>query len=153
MPKNIYVASSWKNNFQPLAVTKLREHGYEVYDFRNPYFGEKGFTWDRIWEIFDHDWQNATLDEFVDALKNPVAEQGFNLDFNAMQKADACVMVMPCGNSAHLEAGYFVGAQKPLLIWIPDGKFQVELMYKMASLITSSILDIIAFLQKDDKKW
>jgi nucleoside 2-deoxyribosyltransferase len=55
---------------------------------------------------------------------------GFMNDFEAMQWADACVLVMPCGRSAHLEAGYFVGAGKPLYILLSDG--EPELMYRMA---------------------
>ena len=32
----IYVASSWRNVYYPEVVTRLREAGHEVYDFRNP---------------------------------------------------------------------------------------------------------------------
>ena len=32
----IYVASSWRNKYQPEVVTALRKAGHEVYDFRNP---------------------------------------------------------------------------------------------------------------------
>ena len=32
----IYVASSWRNLYQPTVVTALRQEGYEVYDFRYP---------------------------------------------------------------------------------------------------------------------
>jgi len=32
----IYVASSWRNEKQSLAVTYLRGSGHEVYDFKNP---------------------------------------------------------------------------------------------------------------------
>lgn len=32
----IYVASSWRNPYQPEVVAALRKTGYEVYDFRNP---------------------------------------------------------------------------------------------------------------------
>ena len=32
----IYVASSWRNKYQPEVVAALRKAGHEVYDFRNP---------------------------------------------------------------------------------------------------------------------
>ena len=32
----IYVASSWRNVYYPEVVTRLREAGHEVYNFRNP---------------------------------------------------------------------------------------------------------------------
>ena len=52
-----------------------------------------------------------------------------------MQWADTGVLVMPCGRSAHLEAGYFVGAGKRLIILINDS--EPELMYKMGMLATT----------------
>ena len=33
----IYVASSWRDPYQPEVVAALREAGHEVYDFRNRY--------------------------------------------------------------------------------------------------------------------
>ena len=36
MKRKIYVASSWRNEYYPEVVAKLREAGHEVYDFRNP---------------------------------------------------------------------------------------------------------------------
>ena len=36
MKRKIYVASSWRNEYYPEVVEKLREAGHEVYDFRNP---------------------------------------------------------------------------------------------------------------------
>jgi len=36
MRRKIYVASSWRNDYYPKVVAKLREAGHEVYDFRNP---------------------------------------------------------------------------------------------------------------------
>lgn len=32
----IYVASSWRNQYQPEVVATLRAVGHEVYDFKNP---------------------------------------------------------------------------------------------------------------------
>jgi hypothetical protein len=40
----IYVASSWRNLYQPTVVTALRQEGYEVYDFRHPAPGDDGFA-------------------------------------------------------------------------------------------------------------
>ena len=44
----IYVASSWRNTLQPGVVAALRGDGHEVYDFRNPAPGVKGFAWSEI---------------------------------------------------------------------------------------------------------
>ena len=40
--RSIYVASSWRNKFQPTIVERLRADGFDVYDFRNPGPGGTG---------------------------------------------------------------------------------------------------------------
>lgn len=134
----IYVASSWRNAIQPSVVAALREDGHEVYDFRNPEPGNDGFRWSEI----DPEWKGWNADLFRSALLHPVAEKGFGLDWGAMQWADAGVLVMPCGRSAHIEAGYFVGAKKPLYILLSDG--EPELMYKMATLLCLTLEELRA---------
>ena len=133
----IYVASSWRNERQPDVVAALRSAGHEVYDFRNPRPGDVGFKWSEI----DPAWQQWTPGKFRAALLHPVAEAGFRSDFDAMKWADAGVLVMPCGRSAHLESGYFVGACKPLFILLSDG--EPELMYAMASAICIGIEELV----------
>lgn len=137
---NIYVASSWRNNKQPDVVRALREAGHSVYDFKNPAPGEHGFTWSEI----DPDWKNWTPEKYIAALENQIAEHGFGRDFSAMQWAHACVLVLPSGRSAHIEAGWFVGAGKPLVILVE--KMEPELMYKMADAVCVSIGEVIALL-------
>ena len=44
----IYVASSWKNEYYPEVVLRLRESGFDVYDFRNPPSGGNGFHWQDV---------------------------------------------------------------------------------------------------------
>ncbi|MGD9644280.1 MAG: hypothetical protein AB7U73_01120 [Pirellulales bacterium] len=132
----IYLASSWRNMLQPFYLTVLRRTGHEVYDFRNPHEGDHGFAWREI----DSGWKAWTSDQFVKCLQHPIAERGFRNDFEAMQWADAGVLLLPCGRSAHLEAGYFVGAGKPLYIIIPPGEtIEPELMYKMASAVLTTV--------------
>ena len=133
-PQNIYVASSWRNLLQPAIVSLLRRLGHTVYDFRNPGLTRQGFRWNDI----DPNWQDWTLKEYVDALSSPFAELGFENDASGMKKADCCVLVLPCGRSAHLEAGWFVGKSRPLYILAVD-KTEPELMYKMATKILCSL--------------
>lgn len=136
----IYVASSWRNPVQPEIVELLRDEGLEVYDFRHPHPGDDGFHWTEI----DGGWKSWDAERFREALRHPVSDRGFNNDFEAMKSADACVLVMPCGRSAHLEAGYFVGAGKPLIILLANG--EPELMYKMADHICVSYEELLAAL-------
>lgn len=100
----IYVASSWRNPHQPSIVSVLRNDGHDVYDFRNPPHST-GFAWSQIGLPLPCkavDYRNALL-------TNPRAAQGFNSDFAAMRWADTCVLVLPCGRSAHLELGWMAG--------------------------------------------
>ena len=106
----IYVASSWKNPYQPEVVKRLREQGHQVFDFRN----------------------------YISHLDDEWSRYGFQRDFDAMNWADVCVLVLPCGRSAHTEAGWMAGAGKKVIAYIPD-KEDPELMYKMFDRITDSI--------------
>lgn len=137
----IYVASSWRNNIQPRVVKALRDAGHEVYDFKNPAPGNNGFQWSEI----DPNWQNWTPEQFREGLSHPTAEHGFGFDMAALESSEACVLVLPCGRSAHLEAGYSIGAGKPTIILLESG--EPELMYKMTPYICLSIPEVIEALE------
>jgi len=140
----IYLASSWRNERQPEIVKLLRENGHEVYDFRNPEEGDDGFSWREI----DDDWQNWTPEKFRAMLEHPASVRGFKHDYDAMKWADCCVLLMPCGRSAHLEAGYFWGADKPLHILLASG--EPELMYKGATSINVNTDELLRQLSYGD---
>jgi len=139
----IYVASSWRNARQPEVVKALREAGHEVYDFRNPRPGDNGFAWASI----DSKWQSWNPLEFMGALSHPLARKGFAFDFNAMQWADAIVMVQPCGRSAALELGWGVGAGKRTAVLLAPEQ-EPELMLKMAERLCLSVEEVIAYLDE-----
>lgn len=122
----LYVASSWRNELQPGVVERLRQAGHEVYDFRAPAPGEDGFRWSEI----DPAWQSWDREAYVQALGHPIALHGYARDWAAMQWAEAVVLVQPCGRSAHLEAGWAVGAGKPVLVLLAEGQ-EPELMLKL----------------------
>ncbi|MFY9190406.1 MAG: hypothetical protein WAN89_03915 [Lawsonella sp.] len=125
--RKIYVASSWRNPIQPEIVQVLRGAGHEVYDFRNPAPGNYGFAWSAV----NPDWLEWTPEQFIADLYSghPVIEQGFAFDKDALDWADTCVLVLPCGRSAHLEAGYTAGQGKLTLFYLHPDKFEPELMY------------------------
>jgi hypothetical protein len=138
----IYVASSWRNTYQPNVVKVLRDQlRHEVYDFHNPP-GKAGFKWADI----EVSWQSWTMERYRELLTTtPDASFGFIADYRAMQWADTCVLVLPCGRSAHLEAGYFNGSNKRLIIYIPE-PIEPDLMYLMANhicLTMDEVLDVI----------
>lgn len=136
----IYAASSWRNPIQPEVVKQL-SFRHQVYDFRNPP-GKAGFQWKDI----EENWQNWTTEQYVNLLQTTKdASHGFIADYRAMQWADTCVLILPCGRSAHLEAGYFNGANKRLLIYMPE-KQEPELMYLMANKICLNMNELLSEL-------
>ena len=139
----IYVASSWRNKRQPDVVRALSKEGHEVYDFRNPSPGYNGFHWSEV----DPEWEDWGASKYKRALDHPVVEQDFRRDFNAMQWADAFALVMPCGRSAHLEAGWAIGQGKPTCILL-ENRNEPELMYKMADHLALTQLDLLAWANK-----
>ncbi len=98
---NIYVASSWKNEHQPVVVEMLRALGNEVYDFRQQY---------------------------REALRHTLARNGFYYDMQALRKCQACVLVLPSGHSASWEFGWACGKGKCGTVYMPEA-CEPELMY------------------------
>lgn len=139
---NIYVASSWRNTRQPDIVTLLRAAGHAVYDFREPKPGEHGFAWSEI----DEDWVRWNTFEFRAALTHPVARYGFANDMDALRACDACVLVLPCGRSAHLELGYAVGAGKRTFI-LAETLDEPELMYAMTGGVFANMDELLRALE------
>lgn len=141
--RRIYVASSWRNPIQPLIVDVLRGDGHQVYDFRNPAPGNNGFRWSEI----DSEWLGWTPETFIPLLDHEIAIAGFELDWEAMNWADTFVLVLPCGRSAHLEAGWALGAGKLTALLLHEDGFEPELMYRMADLITHDVQRVREWLR------
>ncbi len=131
--KRIYVASSWRNEYQPTVVAALREAGHEVYDFKNPAEDNNGFHWSTI----DPEWKEWTPAKLKQALGHPVAQKGWGFDQRAMEWANAGVLVLPSGNSAHLEAGWLAGKGKPTCVYVPAMK-EPDLMYNTFNTVQKS---------------
>lgn len=138
MPNTIYVASSWRNEYQPIVCGVLIAEGFDVYDFRNPRPDNHGFHWSQI----DPEWQSWTVDEYCNGLKHPLAEEGFKIDMDGLKSCRALVLVLPCGRSAHLEAGFAAGRGMPVIVYCPE-KIEPELMYKMTEGITATLDGVI----------
>ena len=138
---NIYLASSWRNPYYPEVVSCLREAGHQVYDFRNPPHGGSGFRWTDVDENAPH-W---SFDQYAEGLHHPLAERQFKADMDALDWADTCILVLPCGRSAHTEAGWMAGAGKRVLVYIPE-MVEPELMYKLFDGVYGKMEDLIRTL-------
>jgi hypothetical protein len=146
---NIYVASSWRNEVQPVIVECLRGLGHIVYDFRD----SEGFHWSEVdptveVEGFaDYGTRAANLSTM---LNTPAARRGFARDMSALKLADACVLTLPCGRSAHLELGYAVGQGKVTAVLLDD-PCQAELMYNMVDCVAPDMHVLFDFIGSEKK--
>lgn len=75
-------------------------------------------------------------------LHHPKAERQFHNDIEAMEACDTCVLVLPCGRSAHTEAGWFAGKGCTTIAYIPE-KQEPELMYKLFTAVCCSLDELI----------
>ncbi|MBR1538357.1 MAG: hypothetical protein IJ636_02505 [Bacteroidales bacterium] len=137
----VYVASSWRNLYYPEVVQRLRQEGHEVYDFRNPPHGGNGFRWTDI----DESAPGWSFEEYAEGLKHPLAEKQFAADRDALNWADTCVLVLPCGRSAHTEAGWMSGRGRKVIVYIPEMQ-EPELMYKLFDAVVGTLDDLMAAL-------
>ena len=136
----VYVASSWRNETRQQAVVQaLREAGHDTYDFRAP---GASFTWKEA----------ATPEQLRDprrfrdeVLTHPLARAGFEADMGALRSAEATVLVLPCGRSAHLELGWGARNAKSVVL-LDDPVSEPELMYLACDVICVTIAEVVKAL-------
>ena len=141
----IYVASSWRNEERQQATVKaLREAGHDVYDFRNPAPGDTGFGWRQCATPEQLKDPRAFRDE---VLTHPIALAGFAKDMDALREADATVLVLPCGRSAHLDARLGrSGALQMTIVLLDDPMSEPELMYLACNRMCVTIEEVVEAL-------
>lgn len=137
MKRRIYVASSWRNPFYDRILATLRGDGHECYDFK-----EDGFGWNEL----DPKWASWSPTDYAKKVMAPRSLEHFGQDFRALNWANTCVLILPCGRSAHLEAGYAIGQGKETHILLHPDKFEPELMYLMAAQLYTDLDDMRAQL-------
>ena len=133
----LYVASAWRNATSALAMQNaLLRAGHEVDCFCDDTGDRYVFHWQEITEEIRE--LNART-----FLSHPQAIRAFEEDRKWLDWADGVVMVLPCGNSAHLEAGYAVGCGKWLGIFgdLTGGEFDV--MYGFANIVTDDLPELL----------
>lgn len=137
----IYVASSWRNEFQQQLVTLIRNLGHQVYDFHHPDDLQDTFRWTDI----DPEWREWSLEQYSKALTHPKTEKGFKNHLNAIKEADVCVLLLPCGKSAHTEAGWLKGKGKKVVALMCQPQ-EPEFMYKLFDKVIASPDDLVKYL-------
>lgn len=119
MTLKIYPASSWRNKHYPGDVDAMRGAGHSTYDFREA--------------NSDFRWSCRTLQEYIHQLEGDLlVAAAFERDHRALDWCDLCVLIRPCGISAHLEAMYASAKGKPVIIkHDPSETPNPELMLKL----------------------
>ena len=140
----IYLASSWRNKHFENLLNALRIQGYYTYDFKDPEDNElSGFSWEKV----DKDFEKWTCRDFKEGLHHPEAVKAFEKDFHAMQEADYCVLLLPCGRSAHSEAGWMKGQGKKVFVLDMSEKPTPELMYQMFDAYVTRPIDLVEHIE------
>ena len=147
MPNNltvpkVYVASSWKNDFQVAVVTACRSAGMDVYDFKD----SEGFSWSEVAPGWHETEDTLTFEQYLEMVNHPRALTGYARDFTAMQQADVFVLVLPAGRSAHLELGWAVGQGKRTAILNMEQPVIPDLMYRMVDYMTDNLFDLLGWM-------
>ena len=94
------------------------------------------------WTDIDENAPNWTFEQYAEGLSHPLAERQFKADLDALEWADACVLVLPCGRSAHTEAGWMAGRGKKVVVYIPKME-EPELMYKLFDAVVDNLDDLL----------
>ena len=140
----IYLASSWRNKHFENLLNALRIQGYYTYDSKHPEDNElSGFSWEKV----DKDFEKWTCRDFKEGLHHPEAVKAFEKDFHAMQEADYCVLLLPCGRSAHSEAGWMKGQGKKVFVLDMSEKPTPELMYQMFDAYVTRPIDLVEHIE------
>lgn len=145
----IYVASSWRNPHYESVLDCLDQWNLPYYNWRD----EEGFHWSDVFtpdligiDIDEHQKSHWTLPisptQYHYGMLHQRAKKGFERDMLHLREASAVILLLPCGKSAHLEAGWAVGSGKPVALYMPES-LQPELMYGMFDRMTDNIDDLM----------
>jgi len=138
----IYIASSWRNAETAYSITVfLRHQGHEVDCFCDDSDGRYVFSWKEI--IKD---KNAI--DAISFLRDKRSQKAFQEDKKWLDWCECLILVLPAGNSSHLEAGYVKGQGKRFAIYAPYGFIpgEFDVMYGFADLMTEHHKELFKFL-------
>lgn len=131
----VYVIGSLRNPEIPSVAAKLRAAGLDVFD-----------DWFAAGPEADDWWQKYEKNKghtFQQALAGAAAQNVYNFDKRHLDAADAVVMVMPAGKSAHLELGYCAGTGKRTYILLDKEPERFDVMYAFATKVVASTEKLI----------
>jgi len=132
MTMNIYLASSWKNKEAVLEMAEMLKYEGHTVDAFCDEENRVSFNWSELLDIMDREGKDITELDAKDMMSHWRVREAFQEDKKYLDWSDAVIMLMPCGRSAHLEAGYAAGCGKKLYIIGGFEKGEFETMYGFA---------------------
>ena len=136
--RKIYLAGSWRNAKTILLIRDiLKGNGHEVDCFASESDGRTSFNWSELVRSLGCTTQEEAekkLKEMdaIDLLKFDRVVTAFQEDKKWLDWCDTCILILPSGRSAHLEAGYAKGQGKNLIIFGEFLRGDRDVMYGFA---------------------
>lgn len=133
----VYIAGSFRNAVLCReAGAILRDAGFSTYVFC-----------DEGSEAFKHSTairEKNLINSFtpMSALQNEHIQTIYDLNMTELSQADVVVLILPCGKSAHMEAGWIKGVEGRLIIYGDMLKGEFDAMYGMADLVTNNFDEV-----------
>lgn len=142
-PKRVFVASSWFQRDHTGVVDRIRKHGFEVWDYRNPP-GEDPviFRW-AAYDINDRVPPIAPIT--IGVMRNSHCAMTCARQTAALMGCDALVLIHPAGVSSAVLYGYARALAMPTAVLL-IGDPRPEVMLAGADLITESQIKLIEWL-------
>jgi hypothetical protein len=138
----IFIASSWRNEEFEAVANTVRARGHEVHDWKDP---EHAFHWRDV----NPDWEKWSSGQFISALNNDRCILASTADYDALSAADAGILLLPAGRSAHFEAGMMAGMRTPLCVLLdPNEPPSPELVYLNAEFTTDNLNEALGWLEQ-----
>lgn len=136
----IYLIGSLRNPRVQMVGEQLRAAGWNVFDDWFAAGPEADDAWQRYEQAKGHD--------FVQALEGAAAEHVFHFDYEHLYTADAAVLVLPAGKSAHLELGWALGRSIPGFVLLDGEPERFDVMYKFADGVARNVGELIQMLKE-----
>lgn len=133
--KGVYVAGSLRNPHIVEVGNMLRAAGYEAFD---EWFSG-GPEADDYWQKYEM----ARGRSFKEAVKGRAAQNIFLFDQAHIDMADAFVLVLPAGKSAHLELGRALSIGIPTFILLDSEESRYEVMPGLADSVCSTEVELM----------
>lgn len=114
-----FIASPWKNKEEVKTLgDELKKRGHEVYSFIES--GANLMTGQPI-----EDEMRAYYEALGNWKKDARISQIFNSELEGLKSSDVIVMLLPAGDSSHMEAGIGFGLGKKMILVGPINKPEV----------------------------